>query len=61
MAFAVLLMNSLTPVIDQYTRRGASAHRRGEPLPANGTHEPAAAIHAAILGAFCWASAPCSP
>jgi electron transport complex protein RnfD len=35
MAFAVLLMNSLTPIIDQYTRpRRFGRTRRGEPLPA---------------------------
>ncbi|MCX7150399.1 MAG: RnfABCDGE type electron transport complex subunit D [Rhodocyclales bacterium] len=34
MAFAVLLMNSLTPIIDQYTRpRGFGRTRKGEPLP----------------------------
>ena len=34
MAFAVLLMNSLTPIIDQYTRpRSFGRTRRGEPLP----------------------------
>ena len=36
MAFAVLLMNSLTPIIDQYTRpRGFGRTRKGEPLPLN--------------------------
>jgi electron transport complex protein RnfD len=34
MAFAVLLMNSLTPIIDQYTRpRVFGRNRKGEPLP----------------------------
>ncbi len=34
MAFAVLLMNSLTPIIDQYTRpRAFGRSRKGEPLP----------------------------
>ncbi len=34
MAFAVLLMNSLTPIIDQYTRpRAFGRDRKGEPLP----------------------------
>ncbi|MBI3903367.1 MAG: RnfABCDGE type electron transport complex subunit D [Nitrosomonadales bacterium] len=34
MAFAVLLMNSLTPIIDQYTRpRIFGRSRKGEPLP----------------------------
>jgi len=34
MAFAVLLMNSLTPLIDQYTRpRAFGRNRKGEPLP----------------------------
>lgn len=34
MAFAVLLMNSLTPIIDQYTRpRMFGRTRKGEPLP----------------------------
>ncbi|TXT26774.1 MAG: RnfABCDGE type electron transport complex subunit D [Gallionellaceae bacterium] len=34
MAFAVLLMNSLTPIIDQYTRpRAFGRNRKGEPLP----------------------------
>jgi electron transport complex protein RnfD len=34
-AFAVLLMNSLTPIIDQYTRpRRFGRTRQGEPLPA---------------------------
>jgi electron transport complex protein RnfD len=34
MAFAVLLMNSLTPIIDQYTRpRAFGRTRKGEPLP----------------------------
>lgn len=34
MAFAVLLMNSLTPIIDQYTRpRVFGRSRKGEPLP----------------------------
>lgn len=34
MAFAVLLMNSLTPIIDQYTRpRVFGRDRKGEPLP----------------------------
>ncbi len=33
-AFAVLLMNSLTPIIDQYTRpRAFGRTRKGEPLP----------------------------
>ena len=33
-AFAVLLMNSLTPIIDQYTRpRAFGRSRKGEPLP----------------------------
>jgi electron transport complex protein RnfD len=33
-AFAVLLMNSLTPIIDQYTRpRAFGRNRKGEPLP----------------------------
>ena len=33
-AFAVLLMNSLTPIIDQYTRpRIFGRDRKGEPLP----------------------------
>ena len=36
MAFAVLLMNSLTPIIDQYTRpRILGRDRRGQPLPVN--------------------------
>ncbi|MBI5659187.1 MAG: RnfABCDGE type electron transport complex subunit D [Nitrosomonadales bacterium] len=34
MAFAVLLMNSLSPIIDQYTRpRAFGRNRKGEPLP----------------------------
>lgn len=34
MAFAILLMNSLTPIIDQYTRpRIFGRNRKGEPLP----------------------------
>jgi electron transport complex protein RnfD len=34
MAFAVLLMNSLSPIIDQYTRpRIFGRDRKGEPLP----------------------------
>lgn len=34
MAFAILLMNSLTPIIDQYTRpRMFGRTRKGEPLP----------------------------
>lgn len=34
MAFAVLLMNSMTPIIDQYTRpRAFGRTRKGEPLP----------------------------
>ncbi len=34
MAFAVLLMNGLTPIIDQYTRpRQFGRNRKGEPLP----------------------------
>jgi electron transport complex protein RnfD len=34
MGFAVLLMNSLTPIIDQYTRpRVFGRNRKGEPLP----------------------------
>lgn len=34
MAFAVLLMNALTPIIDQYTRpRVFGRSRKGEPLP----------------------------
>ena len=34
MAFAVLLMNGLTPIIDQYTRpRAFGRDRKGEPLP----------------------------
>jgi electron transport complex protein RnfD len=34
MAFAVLLMNSITPIIDQYTRpRVFGRDRKGEPLP----------------------------
>jgi len=34
MAFAVLLMNSLTPIIDQYTRpRAFGRTQKGEPLP----------------------------
>ena len=34
MAFAVLLMNALTPIIDQYTRpRILGRDRRGDPLP----------------------------
>ncbi len=38
MAFAVLLMNSLTPIIDQYTRpRSFGRTRKGEPLPLNST------------------------
>jgi len=33
-AFAVLLMNALTPIIDQYTRpRAFGRNRKGEPLP----------------------------
>jgi len=37
MAFAVLLMNSLTPIIDQYTRpRAFGRNRKGEPLSAEG-------------------------
>ncbi|MBK1717102.1 RnfABCDGE type electron transport complex subunit D [Thiocystis violacea] len=37
MAFAVLLMNSLTPIIDQYTRpRLFGRTRKGEPLPLKG-------------------------
>ena len=37
MAFAVLLMNSLTPIIDQYTRpRAFGRNRKGEPLPVEG-------------------------
>jgi len=37
MAFAVLLMNSLTPIIDQYTRpRAFGRSRKGEPLPLEG-------------------------
>jgi electron transport complex protein RnfD len=37
MAFAILLMNSLTPIIDQYTRpRMFGRTRRGEPLPVEG-------------------------
>lgn len=37
MAFAVLLMNSLTPIIDQYTRpRPFGRTRKGEPLPLEG-------------------------
>jgi len=36
-AFAVLLMNSLTPIIDQYTRpRAFGRTRKGEPLPLEG-------------------------
>jgi len=36
MAFAVLLMNALTPIIDQYTRpRVFGRSRKGEPLPLN--------------------------
>lgn len=36
-AFAVLLMNSLTPIIDQYTRpRLFGRTRKGEPLPLKG-------------------------
>ncbi|MDD5240767.1 MAG: RnfABCDGE type electron transport complex subunit D [Sulfuricella sp.] len=34
MAFAILLMNSLTPIIDQYTRpRAFGRTQKGEPLP----------------------------
>ena len=34
MAFAVLLMNGLTPIIDQYTRpRAFGRNSKGEPLP----------------------------
>ena len=34
MAFAVLLMNAMTPIIDQYTRpRAFGRSRKGEPLP----------------------------
>ena len=37
MAFAVLLMNALTPIIDQYTRpRLFGRTRQGEPLPLKG-------------------------
>ncbi len=37
MAFAILLMNSLTPIIDQYTRpRAFGRSRKGEPLPLEG-------------------------
>jgi electron transport complex protein RnfD len=37
MAFAVLLMNSLAPIIDQYTRpRAFGRTRTGEPLPLKG-------------------------
>jgi len=37
MAFAVLLMNSLTPIIDQYTRpRAFGRSRKGEPLRVEG-------------------------
>ena len=37
MAFAVLLMNSLTPIIDQYTRpRAFGRTLKGEPLPLEG-------------------------
>jgi electron transport complex protein RnfD len=37
MAFAVILMNSLTPIIDQYTRpRMFGRTRKGEPLPVEG-------------------------
>lgn len=37
MAFAVLLMNALTPIIDQYTRpRLFGRTRKGEPLPLKG-------------------------
>lgn len=37
MAFAILLMNSLTPIIDQYTRpRMFGRTRKGEPLPVEG-------------------------
>jgi Na+-translocating ferredoxin:NAD+ oxidoreductase subunit D len=33
-AFAILLMNSLTPIIDQYTRpRMFGRTRKGDPLP----------------------------
>ncbi|MBU1689890.1 MAG: RnfABCDGE type electron transport complex subunit D, partial [Gammaproteobacteria bacterium] len=33
-AFAVLLMNALVPIIDQYTRpRAFGRNRKGEPLP----------------------------
>ena len=36
-AFAILLMNSLTPIIDQYTRpRMFGRTRTGEPLPVEG-------------------------
>ena len=36
-AFAVLLMNSLTPIIDQYSRpRRFGRTRQGEPLPQKG-------------------------
>jgi electron transport complex protein RnfD len=37
MAFAVLLMNAVTPIIDQYTRpRVFGRSRKGEPLPLKG-------------------------
>ena len=37
MAFAVLLMNSFTPIIDQYTRpRAFGRTLKGEPLPLEG-------------------------
>jgi len=36
-AFAVLLMNALTPIVDQYTRpRAFGRTRKGEPLPIRG-------------------------
>jgi len=40
MAFAVLLMNALTPIIDQYTRpRVFGRARDGQPLVFNGSIE----------------------
>ena len=68
MAFAVLLMNALTPIIDQYTRRGCSAARGqplvfgkvdGRPAMTAATGNRGVTRHALILG-FAWASAWCS-
>jgi electron transport complex protein RnfD len=56
MAFAVLLMNSLTPIIDQYTRPRAT-HCKGEPPPLEeAMSSQRTLIHGVILGASVWAS-----